>query len=78
MLAKVTSDLLQLLTIFLILGISILVLIAGLMYLDSNSQPINKWWRARVKFIRETNWLGVFLIVGLILLFMCNGPIIIF
>jgi hypothetical protein len=43
MITKVTSDLLQLLTILLILGISLIALIAGLMHLDRNAQPIRKW-----------------------------------
>jgi hypothetical protein len=75
---KIIQDLLQLFIIFGCLSICLVVLVLGMIYLDRNALSIKKRWKARWDFVRETDWLGVFIIVGLILLFMCNGPIIIF
>ncbi len=76
--AKFIQDLLQLFMIFTFLLVCLIVLIAGIFYLDRNALSIKKCWSVKWMFFRETDWLGVFLIVGLILLFMCNGPIITF
>jgi hypothetical protein len=78
MTAKFIQDLFQLSIIFGVLTLSLVILIAAMFYLNRNAQSIKKWWRAKVKIFRETNWIGVFLILGLILVFMCHGPIIIF
>jgi hypothetical protein len=78
MTAKMIQDLFQLFLIFGILFVCFVVFVLGMIYLDRNALLIKKWWGRKLKFIQETNWIGVFLIVGLILLFMCNGPIIIF
>ncbi len=78
MIAKVIQDLLQLFLIFGCLSICLLVLVLGMIYLNRNALSIKKWLTVKWNFFRETDWIGMFLIVGLILLFMCYGPIIIF
>jgi hypothetical protein len=75
---KIIQDLLLLFLIFGALTLSLVILITAMFYINRNAQSIKTWWRAKVKIFRETNWIGVFLILGLILMFMCYGPIIIF
>jgi hypothetical protein len=75
---KVMQDVLQLFMIFSFLIFTLILLVVGVIYVNRNAKSIKRQWRATWYFITNTDWLGVFLIVGLVLLFMCKGPILFF
>jgi SNF family Na+-dependent transporter len=71
---KIMSDILQLISIFFFLAFSL----AGLSIVVGLCIQVIRWITTNWKTLKEANWLGVFMILGIILLFMCYGPIIIF
>ncbi len=71
---KIMADILQLISIFFFLAFTLITL---LIFVGIGIQVV-RWITTNWKALKEANWLGVFMILGIILLFMCYGPIIIF
>jgi hypothetical protein len=71
---KIMADILQLISIFFFLAF---VLASLLIFVGVCIQVI-RWIKTNWKTLKDANWLGVFMILGMILLFMRYGPIIIF
>lgn len=74
----VMNDLLQLATAFFcLLGISVLVLLI-LFFGKRIAYHLQEAWEPWFSRFRDVDWIGLFILIGLILAFMCKGPIIFF
>jgi hypothetical protein len=71
---KIMADILQLISIFFFLAF----VLASLLISVGVFIQVIRWIYTNWKTLREANWLGVLMILGIILLFMRYGPIIIF
>lgn len=71
-------DLLQLFTIFFcLLGTSVLILLL-LFFGKRIARHLQESWEPWFKMFQEVDWVGLFFLIGLILAFMCKGPILFF
>ena len=75
---EITQELLKILIIFIILVMAVLFMVEVITSVRDIRYSLKyylRWWK---RFIRETDWLGILIILGIALIFACHGHIIIY
>ena len=74
----IRNDLIQLVAIFIcLLAVTGMVLFI-LVFRKRIQNHLKEQWRLSYSMFQEVDWLGLFMLIGLILAFMCKGPILFF
>jgi heme/copper-type cytochrome/quinol oxidase subunit 2 len=74
----IRDDLIQLVAIFICLLIVTGMALIILVFRKRIQDHLKKEWRLWHSIFIEVDWLGLFMLIGLILAFMCKGPILFF
>ena len=72
------NDLIQLFVIFICLLTVTGMVLFILVFRKRIQDHLKKEWRLWHSMFQEVDWIGLFMLIGLILAFMCKGPILFF
>jgi hypothetical protein len=74
----IRNDLIQLVAIFICLVAATGMVLFILVFSKRIRDHLKKEWRLWHSMFQEVDWFGLFMLIGLILAFMCKGPILFF
>lgn len=75
---EILQELLQMLVIFLILVTAVLFMGLIAISMPRIRSSLKRSWYPCKQLFMDTEWLGILIIVGIVLIFSCHGPIIIY